>query len=124
MNKNFDSQWFTYNAPNSTMVGKFKIRPFNNEGYKNAMAALDCARDRIDDDEYIRQTAEIVSCHLIADWDEIDFIKDGVITPTPYNVRNAVDLFLTSNLGIEILKWIMLSSISLCINSQLMEGNA
>lgn len=124
MNKNFDSQWFTYNTPNSTMVGKFKIRPFNNEGYKNAMAALDCARDRIDDDEYIRQTAEIVSCHLIADWDEIDFIKDGVITPTPYNVRNAVDLFLTSNLGIEILKWIMLSSISLCINSQLMEGNA
>lgn len=124
MSVTLNAQWFTYNAPNSTMVGKFKIRPFNNDGYKNAMAALDCARDRIDEHEYIRQTAEIVGCHLIADWDEIDFIKDGVVTTPPYTVRNAVDLFLTGNLGIEILKWVMLSSINLCISSQFVEGTA
>lgn len=122
MNKNLDSQWLTYNDPNSSMSGEFKIRPIDNDDYQNAIKELDSTAGNIDDIEYGKQLANIVGSHLISDWSGIDFHKDGTIHPTPYTPQNAADLLLLGNLGVEIFRWVVSSSMGIAANSQVHGG--
>lgn len=115
------SKWLVFEAPNSQPNARFKIKSLNNPEYSLAMVNLTLLSRDLSTADFFNQFAEIVSHHLVTDWENISFKENGEVVEVNYSPENALKLFLMGNLGLEILSWVVTSAFSL--NSEMGEGS-
>ena len=120
MNNTSHGKWLVFEAPNSQPNARFKIKPLNNPEYSLAMVHLTLVSRDLSAVDFFNQFAEIVSHHLVTDWENISFKENGEVVNVNYSPENALKLFLMGNLGLEILNWVVTSAFSL--NSEMGEG--
>ena len=114
------SKWLVFKGQNSKDSARFKIKPLNNPEYSLAMVNLTLFSRDLSIADFFNQFAEIVSHHLVTDWENISFKENGEVVEVNYSPENALKLFLMGFLGLEILSWVVTSAFSL--NSEMGEG--
>ena len=120
MSNTSHSKWLVFKDQNSKDSARFRIKPLNNPEYSSAMVNLTLVSRDLSAVDFFNQFAEIVSHHLVIDWENISFKEDGEVVNVNYSPANALKLFLMGNLGLEILNWVVTSAFSL--NSEMGEG--
>ena len=120
MSNTSHSKWLVFKDQNSKDSARFKTKPLNNPEYSLAMVNLTLVSRDLSAVDFFNQFAEIVSHHLVIDWENISFKEDGEVVNVNYSPANALKLFLMGNLGLEILNWVVTSAFSL--NSEMGEG--
>lgn len=120
MSNTSHSKWLVFKDQNSKDSARFKIKPLNNPEYSLAMVNLTLVSRDLSAVDFFNQFADIVSHHLVTDWENISFKENGEVVNVNYSPANALKLFLMGNLGLEILSWVVTSAFSL--NSEMVEG--
>lgn len=120
MSNTSHSKWLVFEAPNSQSNARFRIKPLNNPAYSQAIVNLTLLSRNPPNVDLFNQFAEIVSHHLVTDWENISFKENGEVVDVDYSPKNALKLFLMGNLGLDILSWVVASASNL--NSEMSEG--
>ncbi|MDM1760701.1 MULTISPECIES: hypothetical protein [Acinetobacter] len=105
------SLWREYKDKEGTVLARFKIRGIEYQAYQVALEraqnqivskGYDVRKASADDKVWYQLTMEAVACHLIEDWEGIEFEEGEVVKEQPYSEENATKLFHMGDLGWQI----------------------
>ncbi|MDM1758141.1 MULTISPECIES: hypothetical protein [Acinetobacter] len=105
------SLWREYKDAEGKVLARFKIRGIEHQAYQVALEraqnqivskGYDVSKASADDKVWYQLTMEAAACHLIEDWEGIEFEEGGVVKEQPYSEENATKLFHTGDLGWQI----------------------
>ncbi|MDM1764604.1 MULTISPECIES: hypothetical protein [unclassified Acinetobacter] len=105
------SLWREYKDKEGKVLARFKIRGIEHQAYQVALEraqnqivskGYDVSKASVDDKVWYQLTMEAAACHLIEDWEGIEFEEGGVVREQPYSEENATKLFHMGDLGWQI----------------------
>ncbi|WP_151764886.1 hypothetical protein [Acinetobacter soli] len=113
------SKWFVYKLENGDVFGCFRLKPFSDKAFQNALTDLGIKKRifKFSEVKYGFEFLKIVAIHLIQDWENIAIIDkdvgEGGSEETRYTPENAFNLLTKSELGFPISSWILKKSQSI-----------
>lgn len=102
------SLWREYKDDEGNILARFKIRGIEHQAYQ---VALERAQNQIiskgydldaatnEDKTWFQLTLQAVACHLIEDWDGVEFEEKGKIIEPKYSKEAATKLFQMGDIG-------------------------
>ena len=105
------SLWREYKDKEGKVLARFKIRGIEHQAYQVALEraqnqivskGYDVSKASVDDKVWYQLTMEAAACHLIEDWEGIEFEEGEVVKEQPYSEENATKLFHMGDLGWQI----------------------
>lgn len=105
------SLWREYKDAEGKVLARFKIRGIEHQAYQVALEraqnqivskGYDVSKASTDDKVWYQLTMEAAACHLIEDWEGIEFEEGEVVREQPYSEENATKLFHMGDLGWQI----------------------
>lgn len=120
------SLWREYKDDKGTVLARFKIRGSEYQAYQVAMEraqhqiiskGYEIDKATVNDKTAFQLTLEAVACHLIEDWEGVEFEENGKIVEQPYSHENATKLFHMGDIGFLI--WAFVKSESEKIQKEL-----
>lgn len=105
------SKWFVYNLENGAEFGCFRIRPYSDTAFKNALQDLVIKKSifNMSGEKFSQEYLKIIANHLVQDWENIKLKVEGKwsASETCYTPENAYSMLLMGSIGVELAAWIV-----------------
>ena len=107
------SKWFVFKREDGVDVGCFRLKPFNNPEFTNALAMLtmqkSILKSKMSDIKFYQEFMRLISRHIVRDWENVHLVfKDEQDLETDkYTHENAYQLLTSGDISTQIAAWVL-----------------